>query len=184
MPLPSNYDDPAGMAAAELAIRTAIRDIFAGTALAYGFPDDHCHECPRFPDTDAEWDAVAMVDDPDTQAAQAAGKKRIMRYMDVYYQGHRRASKQDMTLRYIVSITMTLKDSYASDPNKRALNEIVELDFKFGKTIDDNQELGLDDRVSHNYLQTPTRPLMTPVDDQGRTIVTLFNTLEVNLKVC
>jgi hypothetical protein len=169
MPLPSNYDDPAGMAAAELAIRTAIRDIFAGTALAYGFPDDHCHECPRF---------------PDTQAAQAAGKKRIMRYMDVYYQGHRRASKQDMTLRYIVSITMTLKDSYASDPNKRALNEIVELDFKFGKTIDDNQELGLDDRVSHNYLQTPTRPLMTPVDDQGRTIVTLFNTLEVNLKVC
>lgn len=179
MPLPNDYDDPDGMAAAELAVRTAIRDIFAGVALAYGFPNDHCHICPRDPDTEAEWNAIAMIDDPDA----AAPKPKVMRYMDIFYGGRRRVSKQDMLLRYVISYSMTLKDS-ATDPSLRALNQLVSLEFKFGKTIDDNQELGLDERVSHNYLQTPTRPLITPVDDQGGSVITNFNTIEVNLKVC
>jgi len=183
MPLPSDYDSPDGEAAAEVAIRTAIRDIFVGVGSAYLFDADHSHLCPRYPDTMDEWNRIGTVEDPDTVAQPPENKRRLVRYFAVKYVGMRR-TRVELTLAYDIEISMGFKDAYASDTSLRSYNQLTELNMKFGKTLADNQELGLDERVSHNYLQMTSRPNWTPVDEQGESTVTIGDSLAVVLKVC
>lgn len=184
MPLPADYDSPQGEADAEVAVREAIRDIFLGVAGAYGYTSAHCHTTPRYPDTIDEWNAIATIVDPDTEPEATEGERRLTRYFSVVYAGMSRVLSE-LTLRYDVHVSMGFKDEYQRAPaGRRSYDEIVALNMKFGKTLADNQELGLDDRCSHTFLQAPLRPRWTPEDDQGNPTVTIDNTLSVVLQVC
>lgn len=185
MPLASDYfDSPDGMAAAELVVRQAIRDCFLAVAGTYGYDANHVHVSPRFPDTDDEWNQIATIEDPDTAAnGPTAEHRRLVRYCHVIYSGHK-AGQAEMTINYEIDVSMGFKDGYASDPNRRSYDELTALNVKFEKFLRDNQELGLDERVSHGLLQCPSKPRWTPIDDQGDTTVTVTDTLAVTLKVC
>lgn len=183
MPLPNDYDSIDGEAAAELVVREAIRDIFVGVATPYLFDNAHSHICPRYPETLDEWNTIGTVEDPDTGNQPAGNKRRLVRYFAVKWVGQGRRLRE-LTLNYELEVSMGFKDAYASAPTKRSYNELVELNMKLGKVLADNQELGLDDRVSHNFMQTPFKPSWTPIDEQGETTVTITNTLAVVLKVC
>lgn len=184
MPLPADYDDPQGEADAELVVREAIRDIFLGVATPYGYTSAHCHTVPRYPDTIAEWEAIATIVDPDTEPEAAEGERRTTRYFAVVWAGMSRVLSE-LTIRYDVQVSYGFKDEYARAPaGRRTYDELVALNMKFAKTLADNQELGLDDRVSHSFLQAPLRPRWTPEDDQGNPTVTIDNTLSVTLQVC
>jgi hypothetical protein len=185
MPLASDYfETPDKMAAAELVIRGAIRDSFLVVATAYLFDSNHAHLSPRFVETDADFESIAMVEDPDTAANGPSGEHRkIVRYCHVLYAGHR-AGLYELTINYEIDVSLGFKDEYASTPGLRSYDELTALNFKFEKYLRDNQNLGLDDRVSHGFLQTPAKPVWTPVDNQGSTTVTLTHSLAVTLKVC
>lgn len=184
MPLPSDYDSPQGEADAERAVRDAVRDLFLSESSDYGFTSDLAHTVPRYPDTDEEWEAIATIVDPDTAAGADEDKRRLIRYFTVVWAGMGRVLAE-LTIRYDVQISFGFKDEYAAAPaGRRSYNELVELVSRFGKKLADNQELGLDDRVSHTFLQVPTRPRWQEADDQGNATVTIDATLAVVLQVC
>jgi hypothetical protein len=185
MPLANDYfETPDKMAEAELVVRGAIRDSFLAVAGSYLFDSSHAHLSPRFVETDEEWDDIGTVEDPDTASnGPTEEHRRVVRYCHVLFAGHR-AGLRELTINYEIDVSMGFKDEYASTPGLRSYDELTALNFKFEKYLRDNQELGLDDRVSHGLLQTPAKPTWTPVDNQGSTTVTLTHTLAVTLKVC
>lgn len=183
MALPADYDNPAGEALAEAEIRAAMKGLFLAVAAPYGYDDDHSHTEPRYPDTQEEFDEIYTIDDPDTADADDDGKRRLTRYFVITWAGMSRVLSE-LTIRYDVQISMGFKDSYAFDPTLRSYNQLVALVHEYGKHLADNQELGLDDRVSHTFLQAPLRPRWTGEDEQGNATVTVDCTLAVVLQVC
>lgn len=184
MPLPDDYDNPGGQAEAEATIRESIKGIFLSVAGPYGFNTSLAHVCPRYTETDEEWEAVATIEDPDTMDAGDDAKRRLLRYFAIAWAGQNRVLAE-LTFRYDLQITLGFKDEYATGtPGRRSWNELVALVQQFDKRLADNQELGLDDRVSHTFLQCPLRPIWDADDPQSVSAVTVNATLAVILKAC
>lgn len=184
MPLPQDYDSPAAQATAELVIRESIRDLFLSVSVPYGFAPELVHVCPRYTETDSEWDAIATIEDPDTADVGDDAKRRLLRYFAIAWAGQGRVLAE-LTFRYDLQITMGFKDEYATGASgRRSWNELVALVQEFDKQLADNQELGLDDRVSHMFLQCPLRPIWDGDDPQSSSSVTVNATLAVVLQVC
>lgn len=185
MPLPGDYNSQVGEEEAERVIRQAIADSFLTAAGSFGFTSNQVHARPRYPRTQAQWTEIGTIADPDTEdAATDEGKKRVVRYFSVKFRGFRRTEKE-LTLRYDVTISFGFKDEYATTAliGKNSHDELTGCAIRYGRFLADNLNLGLDDRVTHRFLDIYDNQ-MIPVDLQGEAAEALFGRLEVVLDVC
>lgn len=184
MALPVDYDSPEGEEQAELEIRKALVGCFLAVAGndRFGFDADHAHERLRYPDKNDTWEFIATIIDPDTEDADAEKQTRLLRYFAVAHVGFS-ATLRELTLRYSIKVSFGFKDVYASDENRNSSNEISACLMQFQKYLRNNQNLGLDDRVSHQNL-VGNSILFIPKDAQGNAIHIANTTLNVILEVC
>jgi hypothetical protein len=184
MALPNDYDSPLGEEEAELEIRKAIVECFLSVAgnPRFGFDSDHAHTRLRYPDKNSTWEFVASIVDPDTASADPTEQTRLVRYFAVALVGVARTLKE-LTLRYAIKISFGFKDVYASNVNLNSSDELTACLMQYQKFLANNLNLGLDDRVSHQYLTT-TNVRFVLKDAQGSAVQVSDNTLNVILEVC
>lgn len=183
--LPDDYNDQDGEEAAELIIREAIAACFLATSAKFGFTDDLVHARPRFPRTDAKWLEIGTIADPDTIAASTdEGKARLTRYFSVKFRGFRRALRQ-LTLRYDIVISFGFKDEYLAPAlaGQNSHDQLAGCSVRFGRYLADNLNLGLDDRVTHTFLEIYNNDTLR-LDKQGNAAEILYGRLDVTLEVC
>lgn len=184
MPLPSDYDTPAGEGDAEIAIRQALADCFLVVGASYGFTTDLIHTRPRYPETDALFEMICTISDPDTAAAIAASKMRLVRYFSVKLTGFKRTLLQ-LTLRYQIIISFGFKDTYLAAPmaGQNSHDQQAACTVRYQKYLADNLNLGLDDRATHDYLEMLYVEFI-PVDKQGGAANAMIGKINVFLNVC
>lgn len=185
MPLPGDYESSLdGHQQAELAIRTAIVDCFLAVAATpqFGFDATLTHPRLRYPDSTKTWELISSIVDPDTASADPTVQKRLLRYFAVSFYGQSRVLRE-LTLNYAMRISFGFKDIYATDSNRNSTNEIVGCIMQFEQYLGNNLSLGLDDRVTHQYLQTQSLRFVLK-DKQGNAAMIADNTLKVILEVC
>jgi len=185
MALPEDYNSQDGEEEAEFEIRQAIVECFVTSAAKFGFTSDLAHPRPRYPRTDETWFAIGTIEDPDTADAETAeGKARLTRYFSVKFRGFRR-TLTELTLRYELIISFGFKDEYEHPDlaGQNSHDELAGCSMRFGRFLAENLNLGLDDRVSHTYLDMYGGDFI-PLDDQGSSAETLLGRLEVQLLVC
>jgi hypothetical protein len=184
MPLPSDYDTPEGEEQAELAIRKAIVDCFLAVAAntRFGFDPGLAHDRLRYPDSAKTWELIATIIDPDTASEPTEKQTRLLRYFAVSLVGFSGALRE-LTLRYAIKLSFGFKDVYASDDTRNSSNELVACLIQFQKYLRNNLSLGLDDRVTHQYLNCGNIRFVLK-DAQGNAVQVADNTLNVVLEVC
>lgn len=183
-PNDTDYDTPQGMADAEEAIRQAIADLFLAVAADYGFTNNHVQIVFRAVTTPEEFDIISMIDDPDTADEDAADRRKLERHFYIDQRSFKR-TPTELTYTYGLHIFYGFKDEYAKIPaGRRSLGELYALNTKFEKMLADNQTLGLDERISHSFLQMPSKPRWLPQDSQGNSTTVIDDTLAVVLRVC
>lgn len=185
MALPVDYESSLdGHQQAELAIRTAIVDCFLAVAATpqFGFDATLAHPRLRYPDSTKTWELISSIIDPDTANANPAEQKRLLRYFAVSFYGQSRKLRE-LTLRYAMRISFGFKDVYSIDPSQNSTDQIVGCVMQFSKYLANNLNLGLDDRVEHQYLDTSALRFVLK-DKQGNAVMIADNTLKVILEVC
>lgn len=184
MALPNDYDTPLGEEQAELEIRKAIVECFLSVAgnARFGFDVTHAHERMRYPDKNDTWEFIATIIDPDTADADAEKQTRLLRYFAVQHVGFS-ATLRELTLRYAIKLSFGFKDVYATDANRNSSDELSACLMQYQKFLRNNLNLGLDDRVSHQYLVCDNI-FFIPKDVQGNSLQIANNRLNVILEVC
>jgi hypothetical protein len=180
VPLPDDYDSPAGEAAASVAIKGALGACFLIIGGSFGFTTELVHDRPRYPRTDEQWEAVGTIVDPETENGDIP--TRLTRYCSFKFSGFRRAGKE-LTIRYQMVLSFGFKDEYASDPTKNSYADIESCLFQYGKFLADNPNLGLDDRVTHRQLEVLADEFL-PASKQGDANIIYYSRIEVVLNVC
>jgi len=180
VPLPEDYDSPAGEAEANKAIKEALGACFLTVGGSFGFTAELVHSRPRYPRTDALWEVVGTILDPDSADGEAP--TRLTRYCSFKFSGFRRAGKE-LTVRYQMVLSFGFKDEYVGDPTKNTYDEMEDCLFQYGKFLADNPNLGLDDRVTHRQLEVIADDFL-PASKQGDANVIYYSRIEVVLNVC
>ena len=180
MALPVDYDSPEGEAEAEAEIRQALGACFLLIGADYGFTEELVHDRPRYPRTNEGWEAVGTIEDPDTTNGDT--QSRLTRYCSFKFSGFNRRGKE-LTLRYSVVISFGFKDEYSGDPTKNTYGDAAACLVRFGKSLADNPNLGLDDRVTHRQLEIIADEWL-PISKQGDADVIYYGRIEVVLNVC
>lgn len=185
MPLPSDYDSPAGEAVAEGIIRQALADCFlASGSVDYGFIAGLVHARPRYPRTNEAWLAIATIDDPDTTVTTGSTKVRIVRYFSAKLKGFKR-QLQKLTLRYEITISFGFKDEYTAPAlaGKNSHDELAACAMRYQKYLADNLNLGLDERITHLYLEMDDNRFKV-IDKQGNASENMTGRIDVVMNVC
>jgi len=178
--LPDDYDTPEGEALAEAEIRKALGACFLLIGVDYGFTADLVHDRPRYPRSDEAWKAIGTIEDPDTTNGDTQAS--LTRYCSFKFAGFRRAGKE-LTIRYSMVTSFGFKDEYDSDPTKNTYGDAAACLVRFGKSLADNPNLGLDDRVTHRQLEIFADEWL-PMSKQGDADVIYYGRIEVVLNVC
>lgn len=185
MPLPEDYNSQDGEEEAEIVIRQAIADCFLVAGTPYGFTSSLVHARPRYPRNDTVWYTIGTIPDPDTVDAETPeGVQRLTRFFSVKFAGFKR-TLTELILRYEIVISFGFKDEY-SHPDLAGQNshdQLAGCSIRFGRFLAENLNLGLDDRVTHTYLDIFGRDFI-PLDEQGNAAEALAGRLEVVLEVC
>lgn len=184
MALPDDYDSPSGEEQAELVIRQAIVDCFLAVANneRFGFTSELAHSRLRYPDSTKTWELISSIVDPDTVNEDASVQTRLLRYFAVSFIGQSRKLRE-LTINYAIKISFGFKDVYSTNVNRNSSDEVVGCVMQYGKYLANNLNLGLDDRVSHQYLQTSNFRFVIK-DRQGNAVMVADNKLSVILEVC
>jgi hypothetical protein len=184
MPLPTDYDTPEGEELAEVAIRGAIKDCFLQVAEndRFGFTGTLAHTRLRYPDSNDVWDQIATIVDPDTKDAETEEQTRLIRIFAVAFVGF--SSKlTELTIRYAIKVSFGFKDVYKGDATKNSSDELTALLMQYRKYLQNNLSLGLDDRVTHLYLNCGNVRFV-PKDLQGNALQVADCSLSVVLGIC
>lgn len=184
MALPEDYDTPEGEEQAELEIRKAIVDCFLAVAEneRFGFTATLAHDRLRYPDRNNVWEEIATIVDPDTADEDAEKRTRLLRYFAVSLVGFSRTLRE-LSFRYAIKLSFGFKDVYKTDENRNSSDELTALLVQYQKYLANNLNLGLDDRVAHQYLNCGNVRFVLK-DAQGNAVQVTDNTLTVILEVC
>lgn len=185
MPLPPVECDSLECAEqAEFAIRTAIVDCFLAVANndRFGFSSDLVHPRLRYPDGTKSWEIISSIVDPDTVDEAPEVQTRLLRYFAVSFIGMS-GSLRELKIHYAIKVSFGFKDVYKTDANRNSSDELVGCLAQYESFLAKNLSLGLDDRVTHEYLKT-TNLRFVLKDKQGSAVMVADNTLTVLLTRC
>jgi len=183
MPLPPDYDSPQGEADAEKAIRGALVDCFLAIAdPTFGFDSSVAHDRMRYLTNADSWEFVSTIVDPDTAAQPVDQQTKLTRYFALGLVGFQ-GSLRELKFRYALRTSFGFKDAYKTDSTRNSSDELYACMTQYQKFLRDNLNLGLDDRVSHEYLQLLGIRFVLK-DKQGNAMQVADSTITVVLEVC